>query len=95
MTALPDGTYFIAGGAESVADFGLANTPNLSALLYDPSKPRHQRFSVLGSTIVARLYHSEAILLHVGVLPAPSVSRRLILSRMAVFFWLEATQRIM
>lgn len=67
MTALPDGTYFIAGGAQAgVAGFGLANTPNLSALLYDPSKPKNQRISILGNTIVARLYHSEAILLHDG-----------------------------
>jgi hypothetical protein len=69
MAGLPDGTYFMGGGAEAgVAGFGLANTPNLGALLYDPSQPLNQRFSILGTTIVARLYHSEAILLHVSAL---------------------------
>lgn len=69
MAGLPDGTYFMGGGAEAgVAGFGLANTPNLGALLYDPSQPLNQRFSILGTTIVARLYHSEAILLHVSAI---------------------------
>jgi len=74
IVALPDGTYFIAGGAhresnlarqwsrwvlihsttEGVAGFGLATDPNLSAVLYDPAQPRHQRFSILGSTPVGQ-----------------------------------------
>jgi hypothetical protein len=67
MAALPDGTYLIMGGAMSgVAGFGLATTPNLQAVLYDPSQPRHKRFSILGSTIVPRMYHSEATLLPDG-----------------------------
>ncbi|KAJ7229668.1 glyoxal oxidase N-terminus-domain-containing protein [Mycena haematopus] len=64
MVGLPDGTFFIANGAvQGVAGFGLANDPNLGALLYDPSMPFNQRISILNTTIVARLYHSEAILL--------------------------------
>lgn len=60
MAALPDGTILILGGAEQgVAGFGLADDPNLSALLYDPTQPLHQRISILNNTIVARLYHSE------------------------------------
>lgn len=67
MVSLPDGTFLILNGAkEGVAGFGLAKVPNLEALLYDPSKPVGERMSVLGSTIVARMYHSEAILLHDG-----------------------------
>jgi hypothetical protein len=67
MAALPDGTYLIVNGAHhGRAGFNLANDPNLSALLYDPSQPPHQRISVLGNTIVARLYHSEATLLPDG-----------------------------
>ncbi|KAG8762832.1 hypothetical protein FRC20_008339 [Serendipita sp. 405] len=67
MTALPDGTYMIMGGAQQgVAGFGLATKPNLQAILYDPTQPKHQRFSILGTTSVARLYHSEATLLHDG-----------------------------
>lgn len=45
---------------QGVAGFGLADFPNYSALLYDPSQPAHQRISILNTTIVARLYHSEA-----------------------------------
>ncbi|KAG6856106.1 hypothetical protein H0H87_007358 [Tephrocybe sp. NHM501043] len=67
MVGLPDGTYFIANGAhQGVAGFGLANDPNLSALLYDPTKPLGSRFSILNSTIVARMYHSELTLLPDG-----------------------------
>lgn len=64
MAPLPDGTYLIANGAEEgVAGFGLAEFPNLNALLYDPAKPVNQRVSVMANTSVARLYHSEAITL--------------------------------
>ncbi|KAF7291128.1 hypothetical protein MIND_01256000 [Mycena indigotica] len=64
MAPLPDGTFLIVNGAhQGVAGFGLATDPNLSALLYDPAKPANQRISILNNTIVARLYHSEAILL--------------------------------
>ncbi|KAJ6532912.1 galactose oxidase [Mycena vulgaris] len=44
----------------------LATDPNLGALLYDPTMPFNQRISILNTTIVARLYHSEAILLPDG-----------------------------
>jgi hypothetical protein len=64
---LPDGTYLILNGAQhGVAGFGLANDPNLNAILYDPSQPIGSRMSILGNTIVARLYHSEATLLPDG-----------------------------
>jgi hypothetical protein len=67
MAALPDGTYMILNGAEQgYAGFGLASDPNLNALLYDPSQPVTSRISILGNTIVARLYHSEATLLPDG-----------------------------
>jgi hypothetical protein len=67
ITALPDGTYLILNGAqEGVAGFGLATNPNLGAVLYDPSKPVGSRMSIMANTIVARLYHSEAILLPDG-----------------------------
>ncbi|KAI9462093.1 copper radical oxidase-like protein [Boletus coccyginus] len=60
-------TYMILNGAhQGVAGFGLATDPNYNAILYDPSKPVGQRFSILGNTIVARLYHSEATLLPDG-----------------------------
>jgi hypothetical protein len=67
MTALPDGTYMIVNGAhQGVAGFGLATDPNLNAVLYDPTKPVNHRFTVMANTTVARLYHSEAILLDDG-----------------------------
>ncbi|KAI0058608.1 copper radical oxidase [Artomyces pyxidatus] len=67
MVALPDGTFMIMNGAqEGVAGFGLADDPNLTALLYDPTQPLHHRISILNTTIVARLYHSEATLLPDG-----------------------------
>ena len=67
MVTLPDGTFLILNGAQQgVAGFGLADFPNLDALIYDPTLPVGQRFSKLNTTIVARLYHSEAILLTDG-----------------------------
>lgn len=67
MVALPDGTFMIMNGAhQGVAGFGLANDPNLDAVLYDPTLPVGQRMSKLNSTIVPRMYHSEATLLPDG-----------------------------
>jgi hypothetical protein len=67
MAGLPDGTFMILNGAQQgVAGFGLASNPNLGALLYDPTQPVGQRISILNTTIVARLYHSEATLLPDG-----------------------------
>lgn len=67
MAALPDGTFIILNGArQGNAGFGLANDPNLGAVLYTPGAPARTRFTILNNTIVARLYHSEATLLPDG-----------------------------
>jgi Domain of unknown function (DUF1929) len=67
MVALPDGTFMIMNGAQQgVAGFHLASDPNLSALLYDPSQPVGSRISILNSTTIPRMYHSEATLLPDG-----------------------------
>lgn len=67
MVALPDGTYLINNGAFlGTAGFGLGTGPNLNAVLYDPSRPFNQRMTVMANTTVARLYHSESILLDDG-----------------------------
>ena len=67
MAALPDGTFLLLNGAhQGVAGFGLANDPALTAFLYDPALPVGERMSILNTTIVARLYHSEATLLPDG-----------------------------
>ena len=67
MTALPDGTYLILNGAHhGVAGFGLAVDPNLNAVLYNPKKDVNKRMTIMANTTVARLYHSEAILMQDG-----------------------------
>ena len=67
MVSLPDGTFLILNGAlQGFAGFGLANNPNLGAVLYDPTQPIGSRMSILNNTIVARMYHSEATLLPDG-----------------------------
>ena len=67
MTALPDGTYLILnGGMHGRAGFGTSSIPNTNAVLYDPSKPVNHRMTVMANTTIARLYHSEAILLQDG-----------------------------
>ncbi|KAF1964882.1 copper radical oxidase [Bimuria novae-zelandiae CBS 107.79] len=67
IAALPDGTYLIINGAhQGQAGFGLATDPNLNAVLYDPSRPLYNRFTVLANTTVARMYHSEAVLMDDG-----------------------------
>ncbi len=67
MVALPDGTMLITNGAQQgVAGFALATEPNLNAVLFDPTQPQGQRFSILNNTNVPRMYHSEATLLPDG-----------------------------
>jgi Domain of unknown function (DUF1929) len=51
------------GAHFGVSGFASASDPNFTPVLYDPSKPVGQRMSNLASTNIARLYHSEAILL--------------------------------
>ena len=64
MVALPDGTLMIINGAqEGLAGFNAAEDPNLTALIYDPSKPVSTRISILNTSTIARMYHSEAVLL--------------------------------
>ncbi|CRK46235.1 hypothetical protein BN1723_019946, partial [Verticillium longisporum] len=64
MAPLPDGTYLINNGAQQgVAGFGLAEFPNLNALIYDPEKRVGARITVVANTTIARLYHSESITL--------------------------------
>lgn len=58
----PDARMVTTGAA----GFGLAEFPNLNAVLYNPALPIGQRMSILGNTDIARLYHSEATLLHDG-----------------------------
>ncbi|KAF1940221.1 galactose oxidase [Clathrospora elynae] len=67
MATLPDGTYMIMNGAEiGAAGFGLADQSNLNAVLYDSTKPKHQRMSIMANTTIARMYHSEAVVMDDG-----------------------------
>jgi len=67
MVALPDGTYLILNGAQQGnAGFALATNPNYNAILYDPSQPAGARMTVMANTTIARLYHSEAVLMDDG-----------------------------
>jgi Domain of unknown function (DUF1929) len=67
ITPLPDGTFLILNGAhQGTAGFGLGKDPNLNAVLYDPSKPVNNRMSVMANTTIARMYHSESMLLPDG-----------------------------
>jgi hypothetical protein len=64
MVTLPDGTFMIINGAQlGFAGFNAGDDPNLTALLYDPSQSAGGRFSILNTTNIARMYHSEATLL--------------------------------
>jgi hypothetical protein len=67
MVALPDGTFMILNGAQhEIAGFDGVDSPNLSALLYDPSQPIGARISILNTTMIAPMYNSEATLLRDG-----------------------------
>ena len=54
------------GAHQGIGGFQLASDPNLSALLYDPSRHVGSRISILNNTTIARMYHSEATLLPDG-----------------------------
>ncbi|KAF5007753.1 hypothetical protein FDECE_5925 [Fusarium decemcellulare] len=67
MIALPDGRYLIVNGAQvGRGGFGLADNANLNAVMYDPEQPLGQRMTVLANTTIARMYHSEGVLLSDG-----------------------------
>ncbi|KAK5626387.1 hypothetical protein RRF57_002102 [Xylaria bambusicola] len=67
MVGLPDGRYLILNGAvNGRAGFGLATHPNKGAVLYDPAKPVGARMTQLANSTIARLYHSEAVLMNDG-----------------------------
>ena len=63
-TLLPDGTVlWLNGGSRGAQGFELMAEPALEALLYDPAKPKDQRWTTLARSNIPRLYHSVALLL--------------------------------
>ncbi|KAL8699704.1 MAG: hypothetical protein Q9201_005846 [Fulgogasparrea decipioides] len=68
-TLLPDGTVIWVNGCNRGAQgFGVAKDPTQEVLIYDPTKPVGQRFTVGPTSGIARLYHSVALLLLDGTL---------------------------
>lgn len=66
-TLLPDGTVlWLNGGNRGAQGFELMANPTLEALLYDPSKPKGQRWTTLARSNIPRLYHSVAVLMPDG-----------------------------
>ena len=63
-TLLPDGTVLWLNGANIGAQgFGLATSPTMEALLYDPSAKLGERWTTGANSTIPRLYHSVALLL--------------------------------
>ena len=68
-TLLSDGTVVWVNGCNIGAQgFGLAASPALTALIYDPAAPHGKRWSTDASSQIPRLYHSVALLLLDGTL---------------------------
>ncbi|KAL5704926.1 (methyl)glyoxal oxidase [Ranunculus cassubicifolius] len=67
MLILPTGHILIINGAkQGSAGWNNAVNPSLQPYLYEPKKQRGNRFSVLRSNKIARMYHSSAVLLPDG-----------------------------
>ncbi|KAL8691921.1 MAG: hypothetical protein Q9224_004070 [Gallowayella concinna] len=68
-TLLPDGTVIWANGCNLGAQgFGVAKAPTLEILIYDPVKPKGQRWTTGPASNIARLYHSVTLLLLDGTM---------------------------
>jgi hypothetical protein len=87
MAGLLGGTYIVMNRCEHRATgFGLGGVPNHNALLYDLTKPVNSRMSAMANTIVARLYHPEAIvLLDEQVLGRPASQEMFLLRTLSSF----------
>lgn len=63
-TLLPDGAVLWLNGANVGAQgFGLATSPTLEALIYDPNAKLGERWTTGANSTIPRLYHSVALLL--------------------------------
>ena len=67
MSILCDGTILIVNGGQlGWAGFDNAHFPVYTALLYDPDAPVGQRMTELATSTIARLYHSESLVIEDG-----------------------------
>lgn len=61
---LPDGTVlWINGCSRGSQGFGVATDPVYDAWIYRPKQSKHKRWAIGGTTTIARMYHSVALLL--------------------------------
>lgn len=68
-TLLPDGTVIWVNGAQEGAQgFGVARSPALEVLIYDPAQPVGKRFTTGPRSDIPRLYHSVSLVLLDGTL---------------------------
>ncbi|KAK7314436.1 hypothetical protein VNO77_32960 [Canavalia gladiata] len=64
---LPNGhVLFINGAQNGTAAWWDADEPNFHPVLYNPKKPKGQRFKVLNPSQIARMYHSTSAVLPSG-----------------------------
>ncbi|MCO5550526.1 hypothetical protein L7F22_004013 [Adiantum nelumboides] len=67
MVLLPNEDVLIINGAQNGCQgWGFANNPALSPVVYNPRKPKGERFTTMAATTIPRLYHSTANLLPDG-----------------------------
>ncbi|KAL3623824.1 hypothetical protein CASFOL_032640 [Castilleja foliolosa] len=67
MLILPNGELLIINGAKAgTSAWNAAKDPNLTPLLYNPYKPKGERFKELAPSIIPRMYHSVSAVLPSG-----------------------------
>ncbi|XP_031095238.1 aldehyde oxidase GLOX1-like [Ipomoea triloba] len=67
MLILPNGDLLLINGAKNgTSAWEAAEDPNFTPVLYNPDKPKGQRFTELNSTKIARMYHSSSAVLPDG-----------------------------
>ncbi|KAF9972042.1 hypothetical protein BGZ73_004900 [Actinomortierella ambigua] len=64
ITLLPDRTVLIVNGAnQGTAGFDRASDPVLTPVHYNPAAPKGKRFTLWNPSVIARMYHSIAMLM--------------------------------
>lgn len=67
MLILPTGDLLMINGAKKgVSGWQFADDPNLTPMLYEPGKPKDERFTELKPSTIPRMYHSSSAVLPDG-----------------------------
>lgn len=67
VLVLPNGQLlFINGAQKGTAGWWDADQPNFTPVLYNPEKPKGQRFKVMKPSQISRMYHSSSAVLPCG-----------------------------